>query len=659
MKLLQLNPLFVLCLFVLGINTTTYAQRSRERKADKEFSNNAYIDAIKVYERIANKGYINTSILTNLGDSYYFNGKLDEAYKWYNQLFTSTYEDKNINQIPSEYYYRYAQSLKAVNKYDEAKEVLSKFATLEQNDSRARIFEKTKESYLEDIKNRSNQYDIKMLAINSNYSDYGATVYNDHLIFTSARATEKGNVKIHEWTNESFTSIYKAKINEDWTLEEPKLFAESLTTKRVNEASPVFTKDGKTVYFTKNNSTVNGKGVFNSTSNSRLKIYKATLKENGVWSNIIELPFNGDNFSTAHPALTPDEKWLYFVSDREGTYGSSDLFRVEIMANDTYGTVENLGSRINTEGKETFPFISDNNILYFSTDGRPGLGGLDVYMTELYQDGTFGEVVNMGSPINSSLDDFSFYINEKKGKGFVSSNRQGSKGGDDIYYIEEKPCVFVVNGIVVDSDESSKVTLAKAKLTLFDGQYKELRQFETDKNGQFKLFDLDCETKYRIKVDYDKYISKEAIVTAEETKGGKVITIKVDKELIPVALQDDLFKKLKMKPIYFDFDKADIRSDAAIELMKVVEVLKEVEGMKIDIRSHTDARGKDAYNMKLSQRRAEATAKWIISQGIDANRVSFIGMGSTTPIVKCPTLNSCTDAQHQENRRSEFIIKDM
>lgn len=635
-----------------------YAQRSKEKKAEQEFNKNAYIDAIKVYERIANKGYVNTSILTKLADSYYFNAKLEAAYHWYHQLFTGTYEDKNIGEISSEYYYRYAQCLKAVSQYKEADQVMEKFASMEQADSRGRMFERTKESYLEDIKKRSDNFEIKKLSFNSPFSDYGARLLDNHLIYTSARATERSSAKIHDWTNESFTSIYSVKINPDWTFDEPKLFAESLDTKHINEASPAFTKDGKTVYFTKNNST-GKKGVFNKAFNSLLKIYKATINDKGVWGNVVELPFNGDNFSTAHPALTPDDKWLYFVSDREGTYGSSDLFRVEILENDTYGVVENLGPRINTEGKETFPFISENSILYFSTDGRPGLGGLDVFMTELYEDGTFGEVINMGSPINSPLDDFAFYIKEDLRKGFVSSNRPGGKGGDDVYYIAEKPCLFTVNATVVDNDKTNKNTISKAKITLLNSNFEEIRKLEANQKGDFKLFDLNCEDKYRLKVEYPDYNTAEVVITADDITEGKVIQIMVDKVLTPIQLQDDLFQKLNMKPIYFDFDKSDIRSDAAIELMKIVEVLKEVEGMKIDIRSHTDTRGKELYNLKLSQRRAEATAKWIISQGVDSRRVTFIGMGSTNPIVKCPTSNSCTDAQHQENRRSEFIIKEM
>ncbi|MDR2221425.1 MAG: OmpA family protein [Flavobacteriaceae bacterium] len=654
------NRLLKICLFstlLLGVGVNTYAQRGTEKKANKEFDKYAYVDAIKVYERIADKGYINTSVLTKLGDANYFNAKLAEANKWYDQLFNATYEDKDLSQLPAEYYYRYAQTLKAVGKTAEADQNLAKFAELEKNDSRAKLFESSKQNYLKEIEKMSNRFDIKNLPINSAYSDYGAAILGDKLIFTSARPNAETNKKTHEWTNENFTSLFETQINADGTFGEPTLFSKTVDSRAVNESTAVFTQDGNTMYFTRNNSSVKGKRKYNAENNALLKIYKATKDENGKWVNITELPFNSDSYNCAHPALTPDDKWLYFVSDQKGSLGQSDIFRVAIYPTGEYGDVENVGDKINTSGRETFPFISNDHMFYFASDGRPGLGGLDVYMAKLNVDGSFGQVVNMGTPINSAYDDFSFYIDGKSRKGFVSSNREGGQGNDDIYFFLEKVCKQALEGIVFDKD--TKEVLANASLTFYNANYDVVRTIKTDAKGYYLVEDIDCGMKYRIKAEMPKYNIEESTVHLDYSPGVKKHDIPLEKTVQPVGVNDDLFKKLKLQPIYFDFDKSNIRRDASIELMKIVEVMKEYPTMKIDVRSHTDSRGNDDYNMKLSDRRAKSTVAWIISQGIDKNRISGKGYGESQLQNKCKNGVPCTVEEHQLNRRSEFIILEM
>jgi len=409
----------------LSFSFSGYSQIKKEKQADKSFDRLAYIDAIKVYERIADKGFVNTSILQNLADAYYFNGKLVEANKWYTELFDGNYEDKDVAALSSEYYYRYAQTLKAAQDYTKSQQMMDRFAALEQEDSRSALYNKNRD-YLEHIENFSDRYDIKLLNINTEYSDYGGTMLGNQFVFTSARATEhESGSKIHSWTNESYTSLYSVTIDQNG-FGEPVLFAPEIESK-VNDATAVFTQDGNTMYFTRNNSKASGKSKQNRDKTSLLKLYKAVKQADGKWGLVEELPFNSDNFNTAHPALTPDDKWLYFVSDRKETLGQSDLFRVALYENGGYGPVENLGKTINTAGRESFPFISSDFQLYFSSDGHPGLGGMDIFVAKLYPNGTFGPVVNMGTPINSSLDDFGFYLDPKQNKGFVSSNRADGK----------------------------------------------------------------------------------------------------------------------------------------------------------------------------------------------------------------------------------------
>lgn len=639
----------------LSLNFSGYSQIKKEKQADKNFDRLAYIDAIKVYERIADKGYVNTSILQNLADAYYFNGKLVEANKWYGELFEGAYEDKDLSNLSSEYYYRYAQTLKATKEYTKSQQMMDQFAALEQEDSRAALYNKNRE-YLEHIENRSDRYDIKLLDLNTEFSDYGGTFLGNQFIFTSARATDhQSGSKIHSWTNESYTSLYSSTVDQNG-FGAPVLFAPEIESK-VNDATAVFTQDGNTMYFTRNNSKASGKSKQNKDKTSLLKLYKAVKQADGKWGLVEELPFNSDNFNTAHPALTPDDKWLYFVSDRKETLGQSDLFRVALYENGGYGPVENLGKSINTAGRESFPFISADYQLYFSSDGHPGLGGMDVFVAKLYPNGSFGPVVNMGTPINSSLDDFGFYMDTKLNKGFVSSNRENGKGSDDIYFLAEKPCKQTIEGTVYDID--TKEVLSHALVVISDALYQKTDSIYTNNEGFYSSSLLDCGHKYRIKAEKKLYNTVEVAFNVNREAGVKTVNIGLEKTEKPLEVNDDLFKKLKLQPIYFDFDKSNIRRDASIELMKVVEVMKEYPTMQIDVRSHTDSRGNDDYNMSLSDRRVKSTIKWMIEQGIDPSRLTGRGYGESQLLNKCSNGVPCTAEEHQLNRRSEFIIISM
>ncbi|MBB1141001.1 OmpA family protein [Myroides sp. WP-1] len=641
----------VALLFIGGI-TTSYGQVGKVKQGDRDFDRLAYANAIEIYEGLANKGYVNTLVLQNLADAYYFNGKLVEANKWYAELFEGTYEDKDTAKLTSEYYYRYAQTLKSMKDYTKSQDMMDQFYNLEKEDSRAALFNKNRD-YLRAIARNSDRYEIKALNLNSEYSDYGGTIIGNSFVFTSARVTakEKGST-IHSWTNESYTSLYSSAITEEGFGEPVRLAMDNST---INEATGVFTADGKTMYFTRNNATSNGKSKQNKEHTSLLKIYKAVKQADGQWGQVVELPINSDDFNTAHPALTPDGKWLYFASDRKGSIGQSDLFRVALYDNGGYGVVESLGKNINTEGRESFPFISSNNQLYFSSDGHPGLGGLDVFSSAIYPDGSLGPVVNMGEPINSNMDDFGFYLDAKENKGFVSSNREGGRGADDIYFWVEKPCKQTIEGIVFD--KQTKAPLANALVVISDAVYQKSETLRTNSKGYYVSSLLDCGIKYRIKAEAESYNPTEVIsLNTENTPGVKKVDIGLETPEIPIEVNDDLFKTLNLKPIYFDFDKSDIRYDASIELMKIVEVMKKYPSLKVDVRSHTDSKGKDSYNLSLSDRRVKSTIQWVIAQGIASNRLTGRGYGETKLLNRCSNGVRCSDAEHQENRRSEFIV---
>ncbi|MGG5578384.1 OmpA family protein [Myroides sp. C15-4] len=637
---------------LLTVVTVSYGQIGKEKQADQNFDRLAYANAIEIYEGLANQGYINTSVLQNLADSYYFNGKLAEAHRWYRELFEGDYADKSIPLLPSEYYYRYAQTLKSQKDYEKSQDLMDQFYKLEGSDSRANLHN-TNRDYLTQIGRNSDRYDIKALGINSEYSDYGGAIVGNAFVFTSARATgtAKGSA-IHSWTNESYTSLYSSQISKDGFGEPVRL---PLDNTSINEATAVFTQDSKTMYFTRNNAKSNGKSKQNKANTSLLKIYKAIKQEDGQWGQVEELPINSDDFNTAHPALTPDGKWLYFASDRKGSLGQSDLYRVALYENGSYGPVENLGKTINTEGRESFPFVSSDNQLYFSSDGHPGLGGLDVFSTRIYPDGSYGPVVNRGEPINSPLDDFGFYIDVKENKGFVSSNRPGGKGSDDIFFWVEKPCKQNLEGTVYD--KQTKAPIPYARVVISDGLYLKTDTLHTNSKGYYITPLLDCGVKYRIKAEANTYNTTEVVAFNPDNKPGtKTVDINLEQTEVPIEVNTDLAKLLNLSPIYFDFDKSDIRYDASIELMKIVEVMRKYPTIKVDVRSHTDSKGKDAYNLSLSDRRAKSTIQWIIMQGIDPHRLTGRGYGETQLINRCSNGVRCSDTEHQENRRSEFIV---
>jgi outer membrane protein OmpA-like peptidoglycan-associated protein len=439
----------------------------------------------------------------------------------------------------------------------------------------------------------------------------------------------------------------------DTTLGKPEKFANKIRIP-FHEATPIFTKDGQTMYFTQNNY-LKGKKGKNSEKITLFKIYKAKLIDK-EWSNVEELPFDSDNYSVGHPALSPDEKTLYFASDMPGTKGQSDIFKCTIDEEGNYGIPENLGSKINTEGRESFPFISEENELYFASDGHPGLGGLDIFVVEIAKDGTFKKVKNIGEPANSSADDFGFLIDSKTKRGFLTSNREGGKGLDDIYqFLETKSlrCNQELSGIVTDLE--SGIILPNTKVSLFDDKFKLLTTYLSDTNGHYQ-FEVECENDYYIRAEKVEYTTFEKRINIPNETGKTEIPIQLEKTIKAVKNGDDLAKTFGIKIIYFDLDKSNIREDAAIELEKILDVMVENPTIKINIKSHTDSRASFEYNDQLSERRAKSTLEWLVKNGIDATRLTAKGYGERELVNKCSDDVTCSEEEHQANRRSEFII---
>lgn len=628
-------------LYILSITCCSFGQGVKLAKADKKYEKYAYIDAIEIYEKVAEKGYKSVDLFQKLGNAYYFNGNLDKAAKSYDALFALNEE------VAPEYYFRYAQTLKVIGNYEKSNQYMELFAA-KTNDSRGKLFLQNK-NYLNDIDVNTGKYILDTTTINSEFYDYGTSFFGNKIVFTSSRSDGNQYTKIHDWTKQTFTDLFIVSMDTEGKLEQVENFSKTINTK-FNESSPVFTKDGKTMYFTRNNYN-DGKKRKSDDKVILEKIYKAELVNN-EWTNITELPFSNDNYKTAHPALSPDEKTLYFASNMPGSYGNSDLYKVSIDKNGKFGTPENLGPTINTEGRETFPFIDANNNLIFASDGHLGLGGLDIF--EAKANGkSFEKPINIGKPVNSTKDDFGYVVNSEN-LGFFSSNRDGGKGFDDIYTF--KICTHMLTGIITDAE--TKEILPNAKVTLFDDKMTIISETIASEKGIYQ-FKIECNKKYYVRASKETYNTNEKSFDAVSTIGTSTLDLELKRNVFPIEVGTNLAKLFNISIIYFDLDKWNIRPGAAEDLEKIIQVLHQYPAMTIAIRSHTDSRQTHKYNEQLSDKRANSTLEFIVKNGIARNRLTAKGYGETQLLNNCSDNIPCSEEEHQKNRRSEFIVVKM
>ena len=625
-------------IILIGMTFSTFGQSSKLKTADKKYERYSYIDAIEIYEKVAEKGYKSVDLFEKLGNSYYFNGDLDKAGKAYEELFALSQD------VDSEYYFRYAQTLKSQEKYEMADEYMAKF-NQKTSDSRGKLYAQNKD-YIKDINAVSGKYAVDKTAINSEFYDYGPSFFGKKLVFTSSRSDGNTNPKIHDWTKQNFTDLFVTSIDNEGKLGAVENFSNEINTK-FNESSPIFTKDGKTMYFTRNNYNNGKKRKSNDKISILEKIYKAELVD-GKWTNVSELPFCNNNYSTAHPALSQDEKTMYFASDMPGTFGLSDLYKVSIDENGKFGTAVNLGPTINTEGRETFPFVDEANNLFFASNGHPGLGGLDIFEAK-YVNNQLQNPENVGKPINSPDDDFG-YVNRDK-LGFFSSNRNGGAGYDDIYSF--KICTHKLSGIITDID--TKKVLPNSKVIIFDNQMRQINETNSSETGYYE-FEINCDQQYYVRASKEEYETTEKMFKPVNEKGESKLNIELKRNIIPIEEGTDLAKVLNISIIYFDLDKWNIRPDAALDLEKIIAVMKQYPSMIIDIRSHTDSRQTHKYNELLSDRRAKSTLEFMVKNGIERKRLTAKGFGESKLINDCSDGVPCTETEHQQNRRSEFIV---
>jgi len=620
-----MKNLYITLSFVIA-SMTLSAQNKDTEKADKLFNRFEYVDASAEYLKLVDKGKADSYVYKQLADSYYnvFNTK--EAIKWYAK---ATQEKQD-----AETYYRYAQMLKAEGKYEESNAQMQKFAGLAPNDQRAVTF-KQDPNYLPKLKSQTKLFDEKSLDINSDQSDFGAVLTNDNtLYFASARNKSR---KTYGWNEEPFLDLYKSTYNANGTFSEPVTVSEINT--KFHDGPATISADGNTMYFASESFK---EGQFEKDKSKKLKfgqvyLFKAT-KEGDKWTNVKALPFTSKEYSTSNPSISKDGKTLYFSSNMPGSIGGNDIWKVAVNADGSFGTPENLGTKVNTEGNESFPFITDDNRLYFASDGRKGFGALDIFVIDFNKK---TDAVNVGAPVNTAKDDFAFSFNTTKNIGFFSSNRTGN---DNIY---QATPVCGVEVVTLVRDAKTGAILSDARVAILDEKKNVIETRTTAADGQV-VYSVDCNRAYTLQVAKDGYESN--VFPVAKTNGGTV-NINADLQPIDVIVTPT---EIVLKEIFFEFNKSNITQEGAFELDKLVQVMKNNDQLVIMVKSHTDNRGSDEYNMNLSDRRAKSTVQYVISKGIDKSRISGKGYGESEPKVDCK--ENCTEEQHAQNRRSEFLI---
>jgi peptidoglycan-associated lipoprotein len=632
--------LFIIAILVAGC--------SAEKKASKAFHLGKYQNSIESYKKILSGNSANGRANYFIAESFRLSNRIKEAEPYYAKAGGRGLDKDSIQ-------FFYAQSLKANGKYAEAKAQLEE---LSRNTSVNGLKDRAKSeldgiSYLAKLDEKPSYYRVKnMELINSPAAEYSPVFLNNELYFTSSRGTDK----IYEATGTPFTDIYKVAsrgANVDLATVAP--LPSGINSANINDGCITFSPDAKTMVFAKGNS-----GKRKGTNDVDLYISRF---RNTIWSEPIMININSPEAWDSAPAFSPDGRTLYFASNRKGGYGGTDIYSAQMDTRGRFSRVKNLGPEINTPGNENFPYVAEDAKLYFSSDEHPGYGGLDLFVVKRANGKT--SIENLGQPVNSTGDDFSIFL-FRPDRGFFTSNRDGGKGDDDIYtFINEDPNLKVVNyylqGITYTRDkENSLQLLPNTKVSMLDEKGELMQDFVTGNDGKF-LFRIYENEDYNMVGETDGYLVKRQPYTTK----GKSIDPSTLKELITNITLDtvlvldkvEINKIFVLDNIYYNFNKADIRDDAAKELDKLVQLLIDNPEIKIELGSHTDSIDDNSYNLQLSQRRAESAVRYIVQHGIAPDRLVAKGYGEEKPIARNTNPDGTDNpVGRQKNRRTEFKI---
>lgn len=496
------------------------------------------------------------------------------------------------------------------------------------------------------------KYQIKFLEINKENSDYGVAFLDDNkLIFTSASEKQKSSKRNFNPRK----TLFVGEINSDGEIVNPTRVIKKIDAK-FNQMGAAYTSDKKTVYLSRNLYDKK-KSKQKSDKNKRMVLYKASVDAGGYFRNIEELSFNKEGVTSGYPVLNKDNTKLYFVSDRLPSMGGNDIFVVDIKKDGTFGKPRNLGKNVNTSGNETTPFLTEDDILYFSSDGHPGKGKLDVFAVEVFESST-SEVYQLASPINSGNDDFAYIINKDKNLGFFTSNRLQGKDFNDMYSftleedVKKEECFITVDGKVKDKD--SKNVLAGATVELYDLDGYLLESLSTFNDGTYK-FKVSCAKEYKIVATNENYIRNETRIEILEQNYHSALHTNLNL----TRIKEEKVVIESLQPIYYDFDDSTIKSIAADEMDRIVRIMNDNPNLVLEASSFTDSRGSNSYNLKLSQRRLKSAIEYLTEKGIDRTRVKGRAYGEDRLVNQCVNGIECDEHSHEMNRRTEFNFKNI
>jgi outer membrane protein OmpA-like peptidoglycan-associated protein/tetratricopeptide (TPR) repeat protein len=612
------------------------------RKAERLYQGFEYSKATPVYEKIASTSNKNTTLaLTRLGDINRLSSHFEQSADWYKKAIET-------NEAKPETYINYGQVLRSLGRYEEAITQFEKYTQLNPSDNRAVLYAEYCKQFLNKDE-RIEFYDVvNAKGLNSPYSDFSPVMMNDLVVFTSDRSSGT-SARLYGWTGAYYLDLYKAGKPDASDPEKevtPKPEPLSTTLNMAYHDGPAsFSPDNKTIYFTR---AYRKKGDLDSSQfyTNKLKIFTSKL-EGESWSKPEPFYLNSEEYSVGHPAISPDGNTMYFVSDIPGGNGGTDIYSVNLV-DGNWSNLNNLGTDVNTFGNEMFPFVDSNGTLYFASDGWPGVGSLDIFKSS-FSNNKWSKPENLKEPVNSSADDFGFYKSSAN-QAMFSSNRQGGLGSDDIYIgtVIKYADSVLISGLVKDRNTGEPLT--DATVLMWNTANENVLILKTNQNGEYSTI---CKpgNSYIFKSVKSGYTTDCLTVTLPQfTREDK----HQNRDLLLVKLKvDEIFK---LENVYYDFDKWNIRPDAATELNKLVDFLNLNPGVSIELGSHTDCRGTDKYNERLAERRAESAVKYIIEKGISKNIITAKGYGESKLVNKCSDGVECTEQEHQDNRRTEIKI---
>jgi peptidoglycan-associated lipoprotein len=622
---------FLLCSTAILLNgCASYHMRQGNRLYDLM----AYSEAVKEYEKALDSPY-KIDAERQLASAYMKVNNLEKARQYYGALVSDT----SAKATPAEQL-QYADLLMRSGRYEEAKSRLLQIPSL---DNRGRLMLSSCDS-IASWKADSLRYEISSCGVNSgSESNFSPVNYKEGFLFVTDRGKQSAWTR-YEWTGRPYLDVYYAKADKDGKISSVEKLAGEING-IYHEGPLAINKQGDTLYLTRNNY-VKKKVGKSEQDVVNVKLYQL-YKKDTVWTGLKELPFNSNDFSTGHPALTSDGNTLYFSSDRPGGMGGSDLYVVR-KSNGVWGQPVNLGPGVNTSGNEVFPAVWKDSALYFSSDGLHGMGGLDLFKAALV-DTVVGIPVNLGYPLNTNFDDFGIAMNDAGTEGYFSSNRQANTEIDQIYQLKVQDISFTLQGVAVNKNTQKPVEGVVVELKNKTTGRKETASTSAD--GSFK-FKLDPRTDYEVMGTKDGYFTNTEKVTTKGKDRSEDMYVKLKLELEEIIVN----KPIVLENIYYDLDKSEIRPDAKPGLDKLVQIMSENPDIRIELGSHTDSRADDRYNDRLSQKRAESAVNYIVEHGVSRDRITAKGYGESQLVNGCKNGVKCTEVEHQANRRTEFKV---